>query len=168
VSPAWSFDASLPLPEGHSLLLLEPVAAELGDQRLHQAVALLGRETALTAAAKAGSYELDEELARRLALEGVELGEGGRIPALSPPEWGRHPEAHGRASFVESLMRSGGELRGLRLGKGEEESFRRFLSRNRVSEESEPGFILELARHFFFSEPLNVVVRYTGPRFARP
>lgn len=166
MSLAWIFAAEAPLPAGLSVETLAAASAELGDARLGAAEELLGRETARAIAKKTGAYELEEELARRLELEGLELGEGGEFPALSPSNWGNYPEAESWAAFTARLQAAKGEIRGLQLTASQREAFLQFLSRNRVEQDTAPGTVAELARHFFFSEPLNVVVRYTAPRFA--
>jgi|GEM_PF-3973729 len=163
---SWVFASETPLPAGLSVEKVAAATAELGDSRLSAADGLLGRDNARAIAKKAGAYQLEDELARRLELEGLELGENGEFPALSPRDWGLYPEAETWSSFVARMKRSHGEIRGLLMSPSQREAFLQFLSRNRVDPKGEPEAIADLARHFFFSEPLNVVVRYTAPRFA--
>lgn len=160
----WLFPEGLPLPAGLSLEALQPAADALGDQRLDGAEELLGRESARALAKRAGPYLLEEGLALKLGLEGLELGKEGEVEALTPARWGRHPEALSWEQLRARLADSGGEARGLMLSKEQAAAFLRFLSRQRIdAEEGPPEKFLDLARHFFFGKPLNVVVRYTGP-----
>lgn len=160
----WLFPEGLPLPAGLSLEALQPAADALGNQRLAGAEEILGRESSLAVAKRAGPYLLEEGLALKLGLEGLELGEEGEVPALTPARWGRYPEALSWEKLRARLSEGGGEACGLLLSKEQAAAFLRFLSRQRISaEEGSPEKFLELARHFFFGKPLNVVVRYTGP-----
>jgi hypothetical protein len=159
----WFFALEMPLPAGLELAVLATAAAELGSNRLAEAESLLGREAAREVAKKAGPYELDEGLARRLELEGLKLGAGGELPALSPTRWGLPAEAETWAQLNRRLAEKGGEIRGVQLSAAQRGAFLQFLSRNRVNVDGTALEMVELARHFFFGEPINVVVRYTGP-----
>ncbi len=161
----WIFAAESTLPAGLEVETLSCASDELGNLRLGEAQALIGVEAARALALKAGPYELEEDLARRLELEGLKLGVGGEFSALSPPAWGAYAEAESWQSFTRRLSQAPAEIVGLQLTATQREAFLQFFSRNRVDPESTPAAVAELARHFFFGEPLNVVVRYTGPRF---
>lgn len=158
----WLFASGKPLPEGYSLEALQPAADELGDSRLALAEHLLGREASRSIARRLGRYELTDALALRLELEGVKLGEGGEVPALSPSRWGLYPEARAWAELRSSLAENHAALAGLLLTAEQAEGFRRFLSRHSVGDGAPVERIVELARHYFHGEPLNVVVRYTA------
>jgi len=111
----WVFAMEAPLPAGLEIETLAAVPNELGDTRTNEAVALLGREAARAIANKVGPYQLEEEIARRLELEGLKLGEEGEFKALTPSTWGKHPNAESWSSFTMRLSQSGAEIRGLRL-----------------------------------------------------
>lgn len=159
---SWLFPDDRPLPEGCSLEALQPAADELGDARLALAEELLGREAARSVARRLGHYELTEALALRLELEGVKLGEAGEVRALSPARWGRFPEARSWAGLRETLAESRAVLEGLQLSPEQAGGFRRFLSRHSVGGSAPVERVVELARHYFHGQPINVVVRYTA------
>lgn len=161
----WLFAAEAPLPAGLELEVLANATQELTDNRFAEAQSLVGEERAGEIAHQLGPYELEEGLARKLELEGLKLGAAGEFNALTPAKWGKFPEAESWLAFTARLAESGGEIRGLLLNGQQREDLLRFLSRNRVNTDCEPTELVNLARHFFFEEPLNVVVRYTGPRF---
>lgn len=156
---SWLHPQGKPLPAGHSLAALLPVADELGASRLRLAEGIVGRELAKNMARKLGPYQLSEELALRLELEGLKMGEEGELPCLTPARWGVYPEALRWEELHAALEREGAELAGLLLTEAQAESFRRFLARRNVRDEAPPARIVELARHYFHGQPLNVVVR---------
>lgn len=164
---SWMYASELPLPAGLAIEVINTADVELGKQRLEGMTALVGKETAEALAEKLGSYELGEEEAKGLKMKGLQLGKNDELPALSPARWKEAPDsqfwAHLRARLHEKRI----ALKGLSLNASQREAFLNFMARNRVSadEELELEAIVGLARHFFFSEPINVVVRYTGPRF---
>ncbi len=165
INLSWLFSSELPLPAGLSVEALATNTQELSRERLTGMEALLGKDAAQALAQKLGKYELGEEESRKLGLEGVALGSGGEFPALSPARWVSQPRAESWAALRARLHENGGEAVGLSLDASQREGFLKFLARNRVSAESDLTVIVNLARHFFSAEPLNVVVRYTGPRF---
>ncbi len=163
----WLFSHEHPLPAGLSLEALAPCALALGQERLDAAAELIGEQSALALAEKLGAYELAESEVNRLGLEGLELGPEGEVPALSPKRWGAFPEADNWDTLRARLNEEGGKVVGLSLNAEQRDRFLPFLSRNHVSAEAnlDPEKIVSLAQHFFFAEPLNVVVRYTATRF---
>ncbi len=161
MSLSWIFPAELPLPSSLTVELLAGAAEEQGNARIAAAEKLLGREPARAIAKKAGGYELDDELARRLELEGLKLGPGGEFPALSPAGWGRYPAAEGWVAFRARLAEAGAEILGLQLDGSQREALLAFLSRNRVDSDAPPATIVDIARHLFSGEALKVVVRNT-------
>lgn len=161
----WLFAAESPLPAGLELEVLANATQELTDNRFAEAQGLVGAERAGEIAGQLGPYELEEGLARKLELEGLKLGAAGEFNALTPANWGKFPEAESWLALTTRLSGSGGEIRGLLLTGVQRESLLRFLSRNRVETDCDAVALVNIARHFFFEEPLNVVVRYTGPRF---
>ncbi len=156
---SWLHQQGKPIPAGYSLAALLPVADELGAARLQLAEGIVGRELARGMARKLGPYQLSDELVLRLELEGLKVGEDGELPCLTPSRWGRYPEALRWEELLGALKQEGVELAGLLLTEAEAESFRRFLLRRGVREESPAARIVELARHYFHGQPLNVLVR---------
>lgn len=161
MSFSWLFSNEGSLPHGHEIRVLHCATAEQGRARLAEAGKILGEDGARVLARKLGSYELDDSLVRSLTLAGVKLGERGEFPALSPARWTETPPAQ--------YLKEGEVAAGLVLTPRQRESFLRFLARNRVNADGEIGAerAIRLARHFFFREPIVVVIRYTAPRFAR-
>jgi hypothetical protein len=136
------------LPEGYRQASLDTVFAADARARLAEAARVLGsRGAAETAARHAGRYELDEACLRTLGLAGIELGENGELPALSPERWAELPEPAPQS----------GELIGLLLTAPQREAFSRFLARNHVSNPSAERLVA-IARHYF-TDSLNVVIR---------
>lgn len=160
---SWLFAEEKPLPPGLELVPVPGVARALGKKRLATAEDLLGKAPAKAAAESLGRYELEESLARQLELEGLELGEGGEVPALSPARWASHLDSQSWEGLRARVSAGGAEIAGLRLPARQREAFLRFLSRHRVS--AEPAKVVELALHFFADADLNVVIRHTVPRF---
>jgi hypothetical protein len=158
----WLFPSESPLPPGYSLKTLLPRADSLGASRIEFAEKMLGRETARTIARKLGAYEVTEELALRLELEGVQLGPGGEVPLLTPTRWGLFPDAMALQDLLALQGTEGLVLAGLQLSKRQSEVFSAFLSRNPVARDAPMDRVLELAGHFFFGQTINVVVRYTA------
>ncbi len=167
LSLSWLFSSELPLPAGLELAMVCTATEELGKIRLIEAGKLLGAPVAQELAEKLGTYEVGSEQAKALGLEGLRLEEEGGFPALSPARWGLHPQAESWMALRARMLECGGEVMGLSLNPEQRAGFLRFLGKHRVipAGASELERIVELARHFFFAEPLNVVVRYTGPRF---
>jgi hypothetical protein len=163
----WLFASELPLTKGLELEVLAPVPVELGHERIREASQLLGKSSAHSLAEKMAPYELGEQEAKQLGLEGICLNLDGEFPALTPGRWTLFPEAESWEAFRAKLRECGAEVVGLSLNREQRDLFLRFLARNHVNPEknSDSEKFVDLARHFFFSEPLNVVVRYTGPRF---
>jgi hypothetical protein len=166
-SLSWLFSSELPLPAGLEIAPVRPVAEELGQERLAEAGKLLGPAEAKALAEKLGAYEVETAKAKELGLEGIRLGRNGELPALSPARWARDSGAESWEALKARLKETNATVAGLSLSPDQRQAFLRFLARNRKDPEGAPGpeRMVELARHFFFSEPLNVVLRYTGPRF---
>lgn len=169
MSLCWVFFSELPLPAGLRSEAIATASLEQGLARLAEAQALIGREAALELAKKLGRYELDDDCVQDLRLRGACAGKDGELPALSPSRWLEYPEIESWVSFQARLKKEGGYVAGLRLTPEERRAFLDFMARNHVIVDDisslEP--IIELARHFFFAKPLNVVLGYTGPSFAQ-
>ena len=125
---------------------------------------MLGRADAEAVAEKLGYYELDEACVRELESSGAKVGIDGKWPALSPMRWLASREAESWENLLTRLKEKGGSVAGLRLSAAQRKGFHDFLHRNHVSP-GEPERLVSLARHFFFGEPIIVVLAYTGPRF---
>ncbi len=164
---SWLFSDEVPLPHGLSFVVLHHASGELGAERLGAAAEVLGERGARDAAENLGRYELDDESARRLGLAGAQPGPEGEVPALSPSRWAEQPEADTWAQ-LQTRLSEGAEIVGLVLSRSQRESFLRFLTRNHGNEAESltAEKAVRLARHFFFQEPLVVVLRHTAPRFA--
>jgi hypothetical protein len=135
------------LPDGCRQISLDTVFAADARARMKEAARVLGSQAAAVAAAReAGRYELDESCLRKIGLAGVELGETGELPALSPERW---------ADLPESTSPSG-EVLGLLLTAPQREAFSRFLARNHVSNPS-PKRVVEIARHYFTDSVIAVI-----------
>lgn len=161
----WMYSSELPLPAGLEIEVLGTNTAQLGRERLEGMEALVGKAAAQALAEKLGKYELGEEKTKELGLQGVALERDGEFPALSPARWAQNAKTENWAALRARLHENGAEAVGLSLNSKQRESFLHFLARNRVNADSDLTVIVNLARHFFSEDPLNVVVRYTGPRF---
>jgi hypothetical protein len=158
----WLFSNEAPLPHGYRLAVLPLETDTLATRRLEEAGQILGSEEARETARKLGYYELDEESVRRLGLSGASTGKNGEFEALSPIRWTEIPQNDEWEEPQEET-----EVAGLLLTRSQRESFLKFLTRNHGEEEMDAQKAVKLARHFFFQEPVIVVLRYTPPRFAR-
>ncbi|HEY8279778.1 MAG TPA: hypothetical protein VIH99_09155 [Bdellovibrionota bacterium] len=161
----WMYASDLPLPSGLKLELVANGIGEMGRRRLATLAQLLGQTEASRVADAAGAYELDDDLAGEVKLRGGVLGPSNEIRALSPNQWAGQSQASSLEDLRSRLEREEGKILGLMLNPDERTRFLAFLARNQVDPDSAPEEIVSLARHFFSHEPMNVVVRYTGPRF---
>jgi hypothetical protein len=167
MNASFFFEVGKPLAHG---LVEEELATwdrEMAGARLTAAFPLVGMDKALSIARRLGDYELSPELVRRLELEGLELGKGGTLPALSPGGWAPALHLDTYSDLRARIEQQGGELKGLRLNERDRESFRRFLEKQKVPDTAGPWELTDIARHFFFQVSLKLVVSYTAPSFHR-
>lgn len=146
------------LPAGAEIFPLPALASRRGAHRLAVLTAVLGREQALAAAAKAGAYLLEDDLCRKLKLLGLVLPASGELRALSPAAW---------RPLTDPELPEGAEIRGLLLAQREQQALLAFLRKVRA-EPASPAELVRWAEEYFFAEELKVIVRYTAPRFHHP
>lgn len=146
----WIFSQA---PKGAECLVLSSLAQRTGAKRISLASEVVGRDQALAAAAKAGLYLLEDELADKLLLDGLSLPKSGELVALSPSRW--------RATEVPCLPQ-GAELLGLVLERGQEAQLKMFV---RKQPPTSAEAMIAIAEHLFFYDSLKVAFRYTEPRF---
>lgn len=138
------------LPAGCEVKELPSLEEELGGGRVALLKELLGAEDGVRAAREAGLYELSDSLAQRLRLQGVRLGEGGELACLSPARW--------REGAAQPLPAS---LEGVLLDAADAREFQSYLRLTGNRSAIAPLPMAELARHYFFSRRLRVLVRST-------
>lgn len=135
------------LPPASGYVELPALSSEKGAARLAAAANVVGNAPAQRLAHEAGPYLLDDKLALRLKLQGLSLGRGGEISALSPNKWpaGVAPAAVPAEAFA------------VLLEAGQRRRFLAFLHSN-----GHPDIplvdLIRLARHFFYEEPVKVAV----------
>lgn len=140
-------------PPGTEVFPLPALAAETGGQRRRELERVIGSANAASALAEAAPYLLADELCRELRLKGLDLPENGAIPCLDPAGWAR----------VEATVVPEG-VRGLQLDIARQRDLRSFLGRREPRSVAE---LVRIARHFFYEEPLKLLVPYTAPRLPR-
>lgn len=140
----------------HRAHSIPSLSAQKGTERLLLLSEILGsREVAKRVADEAGQYELSDSLVQQLQTKGLILGENGEIAALSPARW----------DFSLGVVPEG-KILGILLPKEKQKKFLDFLKLGNAPATLEA--MLELARHFFYEDSLNLVVEYTLPRFNQP
>lgn len=132
------------------------LSAQKGTERLLLLSEILGsREAAKNLAEDAGRYELSDALVAQVQHKGLQLGQEGEVPALSPCRW----------NFSLGVIPEG-KLLGILMEREKIKKFLDFLQLGNAPATMEAT--LELARHFFYEDSLNLVVEYTLPRFNQP
>ena len=149
---SWIFSHDEPIPAGCRKEILRSAEGEMARARLEEAASILGKQNAELTASRFGAYELADSLVEELRLLGLSVPENGEISSLSPNRWHFH---EGERSLSE--VRAAGHLHAVLLHPEQKRAFLDFLRRNHVSVSVEEG--VEIARHFFFSEAISVLVR---------
>jgi hypothetical protein len=135
-------------PKDCEVRTLPAISAERGAARLRTLRGLAGAQGP-KAAQEAGLYLLEDKLALQLKLQGLTLAKGGEVPALSPARWKEGAEEAGVPEHA----------RGLLLDSAQAKRFRAFLRANGAGRGSAGAVdLIHLARHFFYEEPIKVVV----------
>lgn len=146
------------LPEQTKVEKVNPIALELGSERMRLAAGLIGEAAAVAAAQHLGPYLLDEALRREVELAGVSLGDDASFPALDRRQWARDLPTESFSALEQRLKSEGREIYALVLGRRERKDFASFLAHSAQAPATFADF-LETARHFFFREPLSLATR---------
>lgn len=140
-------------PEGTVVRSVPSLSSLRGSERVVVLESVLGEKLAESVSARAGLYLLDDSLAHDLRLRGLDLPENGELPALSPARWKKISE--------EAIPV--GRLVGVLLSPEKKNALQLFLraSRHEITLDD----LVNVARHYFYEDSLNLLVEYTAPRF---
>jgi hypothetical protein len=142
-------------PSGTQVFELASLADRRGATRLAVVQEVLGNQASHSAAA-AGSYLLEDDLCTKLRMAGVDLPTDGELSCLSARRW----------SMDAPALPAGVEILGLCLEARRRKEFLSFLQGRPAP--GSPLQLLAIAEHFFYSQSLKVLIRYTAPRFNHP
>ena len=151
----------LPPVSTHEIYVIPSWAAHRGVKRLRQAASVVGAEEARKIARKQGAYELSDELAHELRLQGLELNAKSEIPALSPANWLRSSTLELRTipEWKSFLAGQGISIEGLLVPRKLRDRLLSFLKAQGRTEFSDAAELVEVADHVLFTDSLQLLVR---------
>lgn len=141
------------VPKGCEARELPALAAVKANARLEILKSVVGAQGP-KAAKDAGLYLLEDKLALELKLQGLNLPKNGEVPSLSPARW---PEL---AADDEPVPEG---ARGLLLEPAAVRRLRTFLRASGARGSLGALDLIHLARHFFYEEPVKIVVPTRTP-----
>lgn len=151
----------LPPVSTHEIFVIPSWAAHRGVKRLRAAAEVVGAEEAKKIARKQGAYELSDELAHDLRLQGLELNAKGEIPVLSPANWLRSSALELRTipGWKNYLAAKGISIEGLLIPQKARDQLLGFLKAQGRTEFASVTDLIEVADHFLLKDSLQLLVR---------